>query len=137
MTTIKTNLRTTETDQDGRIFLNRTNRQAFNGVYNLGLIMGSQDKETHTLPVDYDQLTNLQSSLDDTLQTCLLGLAGIGGWIAVSELKLTPECNEWQGLGMVIQHLSLLAQETQSHIEVVNIQMEKANQLTKDEKHGH
>lgn len=126
MTTIKTTLRTTETDQDGRIFLNRTNRQAFSGVYNLGLIMGSMDKETRCLPVDDDQLPKLHAALDNTLQTCLFGLQGIGGLIATTKQEHTLDRDDWQGLGMAIQHLSLLAQETQSHIEVVNMQMAKA-----------
>ena len=105
-------------------------------MYSFGLIMGSQDKETRRLPVDDDQLPKLHNALNNTLQTCLFGLNGIGGLISISRLELEMPANEWQGLGMVIQNLSLLAQEAQSHMETVTMQMEKANQINKDDHHG-
>jgi hypothetical protein len=57
MTIIKTDLRTRATDHNGNIQINKPTQQAaFSGVYQLGLIMGSQDDETLRLPIPDSQL---------------------------------------------------------------------------------
>jgi hypothetical protein len=128
MSTIKTNLRTTFTDTDGNINLNGTHSQrAFNGVFALGLIMGSEDKESRQLQVDKDQLPAINNALNHVINDCLYGLAGIGALIRLSNPTDKLSEDESEGLGLVIQQLSLLAIESRDYQESLGFDMDRRN----------
>lgn len=129
MTTIKTHLRTASTDHQGNIETHGNGQaKAFSGVYNLGLILGSQDDETKRFPVDDDELPHLSSALNNVIDECLCGLASIGRLIMSGDTRHTLNESEAYGVGSVIQHLALLAQESQTHLE--NIALDQHNRNT-------
>jgi hypothetical protein len=98
MTTIKTNLRTVFTDNEGNINLNGSHTQrAFGGVF----------------------------ALHGLVNECLYGLAGIGALIRLSNPVDKLTCDESAGVGLVIQQLSLLAIESQDYQESIESEMKK------------
>ncbi|MEI6708424.1 MAG: hypothetical protein WCK96_14970 [Methylococcales bacterium] len=129
MTTIKTTLRTRTTDKDGNIELNNPDRpKAFGGIYQLGLIMGSQDKDTRRLPVYDRELIQLKTALNTVIQDCLFSLQGLGGFISNCQ-PITPLTHsDFYGLGSVIQNLALLAQESHDYLESIEMDSNSRNQ---------
>ena len=129
MTIIKTTLTTRATDKDGNIEVNNPDRpKAFGGIYQIGLIMGSQDKDTRRLPVDDKELIQLKTALNNVIQDCLFSLQGLGGFISSCE-PITPlKHSDLYGLGSIIQNLALLAQESQDHLECIEMDTDIRNQ---------
>ncbi|MCX7069237.1 MAG: hypothetical protein NTW85_16315 [Methylococcales bacterium] len=129
MTTIKTTLRTRATDHHGNIELTHPDRpKSFGGIYALGLIMGSQDKDTRRLPVDDRELIYLKTALNNVIQDCLFSLQGLGGFIANCQPITSFTHSDLYGLGSVIQNLALLAQESQDHLENIAMDGDSRNQ---------
>ena len=128
MTIIKTNLRTTATDHHGNIKLNDNGQEsAFSGVFQLGLIMGSQDDETHRLPVDDDQLPRLQTALNSITSDCLYSLMGIGALISIAGTEKALTSEEYYGIGLAIKNLTALIQENQDHHEKIADDLDRRN----------
>lgn len=124
MTIIKTYLRTTVTDQEGNIELFAPDKpKAFNGVYDLGLILGSRNVNNRRFPVDDDGLKDLKKAVNGVTEYCLLGLQGIGGLIALSNPESPLTNQELYGVGLVIQQLSLMVYENQDHLENIELDM--------------
>jgi hypothetical protein len=126
--TIKTNLRTTATDHQGNIELRGNNQElAFSGVFNVGLIMGSQDDETRRLPVDDDQLPHLQTALNAITTDCLYSLAGIGALISIAGTEKALTSEEYYGIGLAIKNLTALIAENQDHREKIADDLDRRN----------
>lgn len=135
MTIIKTHLRTTATDHQGNIKIHGNGRMsAFSGVFQLGLIMGSQDDETKRLPVDDDQLPAVRSSVLRVIAESQYGLSAIGRLISTSDHKHPFSEEELYGLGSLIQNLALLSQKSLDHIERIDMDVDLRNQA-KESRH--
>lgn len=135
MTVIKTYLRTHATDPQGNIELFSAERpKAFNGVYNLGLILGSQNLHNKRFPVDDDNLEDLKSAVNNVTEVCLFGLQGIGGLIALANPEQPLTQQELYGVGLVIQQLSLMVQENQNYLESIELDR-MARKAVKDVQH--
>lgn len=126
--TIKTNLRTTATDHHGNIELRGNHQElAFSGVFNVSLIMGSQDDETHRLPVADDQLPHLQTALNNITTDCLYSLMGIGALISIAGTEKALTTEEYYGIGLAIKNLTALIQENQDHHEKIVDDLHRRN----------
>ncbi len=129
MTIIKTTLRTRATDKDGNIEVNNPDRpKAFSDIYQIGLIMGLQDKDTHRLPVDDRELIQLKTAVNNVIQDCLFSLQGLGGFIASCQAVDSLNRDSLYGVGSIIQNLALLGQESMDHLEVIEMDGNRRNQ---------
>jgi len=135
MATIKTTLITCATDDNGNIQLsnpiqlnNPDRSKAFGGIYQIGLIMGSQDKDTRRLPVDDKDLTELKRTVNGVIESCLFSLAGLGGFIASCQPVDSLNHDSLYGVGSIIQNLALLAQESMDHLESIEMDSNSRNQ---------
>ncbi len=129
MTTIKTTLRTCATDKDGNIEVSNPDRpKAFRDIYQIGLIMGSQDKDTRRLPVDEQGLIDLKHAVNSVIESCLFSLAGLGGFIASCQPVDSLNHDSLYGVGSIIQNLALLAQESHDHLENIEMDSNSRNQ---------
>ena len=130
MTIIKTTLTTRATDKDGNIEVNNPDRpKAFSDIYQIGLIMGSQDKDTCRLPVDDKGLIDLKHAVNSVIESCLFSLAGLGGFIASCQpVDSRLNHDSLYGVGSIIQNLALLGQESMDHLEAIEMDGNRRNQ---------
>lgn len=121
---IKTSLLTRSTDEQGCI--DKFNHGAFAGVFNLGLLVGSDSVETGCYPTDDKGLKDLKQSLDELTYKSLAGLSGIGAVIGVANPRDLSE-EDMINLSIAIQNIADLGLEAQSHIEGIEMDMNKRN----------
>lgn len=120
MSKIKTDLRKADTAENGNVDL--YGKQAFAGVFKLGLILGSKDPHSQQLPTDEKGLENVKGRLDNMMFECLIGLSGIGAIIGAADpAALTKD--DLDNIGSAISNLSLLGIEAQNHIESIEIDL--------------
>jgi len=122
MMRIKTILLNKTTDEQGDI--ENLNNGAFSGVFNLGLVLGSEDRETRCYPTDEEGLDTLKNSLAEMSYQCFSGLSGIGAFIGAANL-VDLGGKDFQNLAMAITNIADLGVEAQSHIEGIEMDLEK------------
>ena len=122
MSIIKTDLHTATTDENGNVDL--YGNQAFNGVFKLGLILGSRDPHSKQLPTDEKGLQDVKSSLEGMIFNCLTGLAGIGAIIGAANPRALIK-DDLENIGSAISNLSLLGMEAQNHMESIDIDLRR------------
>lgn len=120
MSTIKTDLRTAATDEQGNLKLSGT--RAFAGVFSMGLILGSQDPHSKRFPTDEKGLQNTKEQLESMAFECLSGLAGIGALISTANPEYLTK-NDLERIGLAINNLALLGIEAQGHVESIEIDL--------------
>ncbi len=118
MSTIKTNLRTAATDDQGNV--NLALNKAFSGVFSLGLLLGSQDPDSKQFPMDDQGLQKMKCHLENMAFDCLSGLSGIGAIIASANMTnlIQEDINR---IGLAINNLALLGMEAQYHLESIEM----------------
>jgi len=122
MSTIKTDLRTAATDDQGNLKL--SGNKAFNGVFTLGLMMGSRDPDSKQLPTDEIGLQHLKESLEGMIFNCLTGLAGIGAIIGAANPEELIK-DDLGNIGSAISNLSSLAMEAQDYLENIDMDLRR------------
>jgi hypothetical protein len=118
MAKIKTNLLTAATDENGNVEL--LGPQAFSSVLKLGLLAGTQDRETKAFATDAKGLQKMKEGFGYLQQNCVFGLQGIGALIsAANPQELTRD--DLANIGMLLKDLSKLAMEASDWIESIEI----------------
>ncbi|MBT9098766.1 hypothetical protein KFZ76_13735 [Methylovulum psychrotolerans] len=113
---IKTDLRTTTTDNKGNIYFGA--EKGFCGVFKMGVILGSGDPHSRRIPTDEKGLQDIKLRLGNTLSDCLSGLSGIGSILSAVNPDLMS-AGDLDKIGSVIKNLALLGTEAQGYIEDV------------------
>lgn len=119
---IKTSLRNGSTDEQGNI--ENFGHGAFAGAFNLGLVLGSCDKDTKSYPTDEKGLDTLKGSLAEMSYKCFAGLSGIGAFVGAARLVELGE-EDFANLGIAITNIADLGVQAQSHIEGIEMDLER------------